>query len=102
TVVRWIDLDEPAIHRNLGDSVALVMDGLERPAIALVENGSAPHEDPFTPLVLRPGPSRCAPTPLAWLHRRRTQTVGERSARRRARRRWRASRTPRRAARSRT
>jgi predicted Zn-dependent protease len=56
------------------------MDGLERPAIALVENGATPHEDPFTPLVLRPGPSRGAPTPFSWLHRRRSDAVDERSA----------------------
>lgn len=79
TVVRWIDLDEPAVHRNLGNSVALVMDGLERPAIALVEIAATPHEDPFTPLVLRPGPPRAAPTPFAWLHRRRSDTVDERT-----------------------
>jgi hypothetical protein len=79
TVVRWFDLDEPVAHRELGDSVALVMDGLERPALALVENAGPIHEDPFAPLVVRVGPSCGAPAPLTWLQTRHPDNADERT-----------------------
>ncbi len=79
TVVRWIDLDEPAVNRDLGDSVALVMDGLERPALALVENAGQIHEDPFAPVVVRAGSSQGAPMPLAWLQTRHPENADERT-----------------------
>ncbi|HEV8112554.1 MAG TPA: hypothetical protein VGR31_07240 [Planctomycetota bacterium] len=67
TVVRWIDLDEPAVHRKLPERVAVLLDGLERPALALVDHGAASSAGPYAPLLVRPGPARAAPTPLAWL-----------------------------------
>jgi hypothetical protein len=79
TVVRWIDLDEPAEHRDLGESVALVMDGLERPAIALVENAGKLHEDAFAPLVVRAGPPRGAPAPWTWLQTHHPESADERT-----------------------
>jgi len=67
TLVRWIDLDEPAAHVDLGDRVALILDGLERPALALVDHAGAASEGDYAPLLLRGGERRSAPTPLAWV-----------------------------------
>jgi len=79
TVVRWIGLDEPLAQRRLDESAVLLLDGLERPALALVENGGAAGDDPFAPLPIRTGEPRRAPTPLAWLGTHESEVVHERS-----------------------
>ncbi len=66
-VARWLDLDEPTGHLRLPDRVALLLDGLERPALALVDHAAPSDAGPYSPLFVRAGPRRRAPTPLAWL-----------------------------------
>lgn len=74
TVVRWIGIDEPAVSRDLGDTVALTADGFEHPALGVLTNASPVESDgKWAPLLLRAGQPSSAPTPLAWLLRRKSE-----------------------------
>jgi hypothetical protein len=66
-VVRWIDLDEPAAHRDLGGEVAMIVDGLDRPSVAAVENASVPGDGRHAPILVRAGSKGSAPIPLVEL-----------------------------------
>ncbi len=85
TVVRWLEIDQPAQQRDLGDLVALTCEGLDRPSLGVLTNASAPAgDDTFAPLVLHAGSPRAAPTPLAWLRTRKSPRADERTDRARA------------------
>jgi len=66
-VVRWIDLDEPTAQRDLGGTVAMILDGLDRPAVAVVENAAPVGEGKHAPIVVHAGSRGSAPMPIAEL-----------------------------------
>ncbi|MFN0007143.1 MAG: tetratricopeptide repeat protein [Planctomycetota bacterium] len=74
TVVRWIGIEEPAVARDLGDTVALTADGFEHPALGVLTNASPVESDGrWAPLLLPAGEPTSAPTPTAWLLRRKSE-----------------------------
>lgn len=74
TVVRWIGIDEPAASRDLGDWVALTADGFEHPALGVLTHASPVVSDgKWAPLLLRAGQPTSAPSPLAWILRRKSE-----------------------------
>lgn len=74
TVVRWLEIDEPVVARDLGDTVALTSDGFEHPVLGLLTNASLVEGDgEWAPLLLRAGEPTSVPTPLAWLLRRKSE-----------------------------
>ncbi len=68
-VVRWLDLDEPLARRDLGEDVAMIADGLDRPAIAAVENAAPAGDGKHAPILVRAGSKGSAPLPFAQLLR---------------------------------
>ena len=66
-VVRWIDLDEPTEHRDLGETVAMIVDGLDRPAVAAVENAASAGDGKHAPILAHAGSKGSAPIPLSGL-----------------------------------
>src|SRR6185295_19066635 len=85
TVVRWMELDEPAQHRDLGSSVVLSADGFDHPCVGLTTNAIAPDgKDPSAPLCLNAGAPSAAPVPIAWLTARCSDRLDERTDRSRA------------------
>ena len=74
TVVRWIGLDEPAVARDLGETVALTSDGFDFPVLGLLTNASPVEgEGNWAPLLVRAGEPVSAPTPIAWILRRKAE-----------------------------
>ena len=74
TVVRWLEIDEPLVSRDLGETVAWTADGFEHPVIGVLTHASAVEgEGAWAPLLLRAGEPTPAPTPLAWLLRRKSE-----------------------------
>ena len=63
-VVRWIDLDEPLAHEDVGERVAWILDGLERPALAAIENTSGATDGRYAPLVVAAGSAVRASPPI--------------------------------------